>query len=138
MKIFGGLLIGSAFGCGSTNCKSRIAVTSNLTIIKKNSVDTIVDGLNEKIQKLEHKFDRSLTPDAILDLTSVDFLPGTTDASRSSGVLEVTIGGPGGIKGTVCDNHINENAANMFCQMLGFIRASNATASLLPQGLLLY
>ena len=109
----------------------------NLTIIKKISVDAIVDGLNEKIQKLEHQFDRSLTPDAILDLTGVDFLPGTTDASRSSGVLEVTIGGPGGIKGTVCDDYMNENAANMFCQMLGFLRASNATASLLPQGLLL-
>ena len=97
-------------------------------------MDAIVDGLNEKIEKLEHQFDRSLTPNAILDLTAVDFLPGTTDASRSSGVLEVTIGGPGGIKGTVCDDYMNENAANMFCQMLGFLRASNATASFLPQG----
>ena len=97
-------------------------------------MDAIVDGLNTKINLLGYQFDRSLIPDAILDLTDVDFLPGTTDESGSSGVLQVTIGGPVGIKGTVCDDYMNENAANMFCNMLGFLRASNATASFLPQG----
>ena len=75
-----------------------------------------------------------MTPDAILDMTGLRFLAETTDESGSSGVLEVDIGGPNAISGTVCDSNINENVANMFCQQLGFLRASNATRSLMPQG----
>ena len=74
-----------------------------------------------------------MTPDAIHDMTGLRFLPETSD--EFSGVLEVDIGGPGGISGTVCDSNINENVANMFCQQLGFLRASNATRSSMPQGL---
>lgn len=98
------------------------------------SDDAVIDGLNHKIDHLQAQFDRSLTPDAILDLTNVYFLEGTTDESNSSGVLMVEIGGPNGIRGTVCDDYLNTNAANMFCQLLGFNRAANATTSFLPQG----
>ena len=101
--------------------------------MKKNSDDAVIDGLNTKIDNLEAQFHRSVTPNAILDLKTVNFLDGTKDESGSSGVLEVTIGAQSepGISGTVCDSRIHENEANMFCQMLGFLRASNATKSLI-------
>ena len=92
------------------------------------------DGLIHKIDHIQAQFDRSLTPDAILDVTNVKFLEGTTDESNASGVLMVEIGGPDGILGTVCDEYLNTNAADMFCQSLGFYRAENAKTSLLPHG----
>ena len=74
-------------------------------------------------------------------MTNVYFLEDTTDESKSSGVLMVEIGGPNGISGTVCDEYLNTNAANLFCQFLGFNRAANATTAelqrirpLLPRG----
>ena len=75
-----------------------------------------------------------MTPNAVLELTSVNWVEGTADEFGSSGVLEVEIGGPGGIRGTVCDDQVNDNALNMFCQEMGFLRASNATLSMLPLG----
>lgn len=99
------------------------------------SVDEIVDDLNRKIEQLEAEFDKSLTPNAILDLTSVNWIEGTADESRSSGILEVQIGGPDGIRGTVCDDGIDDFALNLFCQEMGYLRASNATQSLLSQGM---
>ena len=88
--------------------------------------------MEAKVEFLEAQFDQSITPDAILDLSSVKFLENTGEGSNSRGVLIANINGT---EGTVCDrNNINESAANLFCEMLGFKRAWSVSNSGLSQG----
>ena len=62
----------------------------------------------------------SLTPEGSLCLTGDQF--GSTNASLSSGRLEVYAGGRWG---TVCDDGFGQTEAYVACRQLGFIQASS-------------